>query len=451
VVGAMSMSRELFPKFELDKISITIGYSGVDPAEIEEAICLTLEEAIDGLEGIKEIQTTATEGMATAVITIEDGYDVGEAYDEIVSAVDSISTFPSAADRPIVKKLKFKGNVLSIIIWGDLPERQLKEAARLLKDDLLSIKGISQASISGMRKYEISVEISEEKLRKYGLNFAMISNAIRRNAYNYSLGTIRTKDEEYRIRAIGRKYQAKDYDDIPIISNADGTIITLSDIATIRDTFEDSQMIARFNGKPAVSLDIFKTEQEDIIHISDRVKEFLARKKKEFPKSINFSINQDRSELVRGRLDMLIENGMIGLLLVFLSLWMFLDIRLSFWVTLGIPISLAGALAIMALTGCSINMLSLFGFIMVLGLIVDDAIVIGESIYEERAQGATCYDSVTKGAGIVTLPVIAAVVTTIVAFLPLFTVTGVMGKFISQIPIPVIAALSMSLIESFIV
>ena len=445
------MTREMFPRFDLDMVSVGVSYSGADPAEIEESICLKLEEAIDGIEGVKEIQTTAKEGAGSAMVKIEDGYNLNDVYEEVKSAVDAVSTFPDGADRPIIKKVKFRGSVLSIVIWGDLPERQLKEVSRLLKTELLAIKGISQASVSGIRDYEISVEISEDKLRKYKLSFAKVSEAIKRNSYNYSMGTIRGKDEEYRIRAIGRKYHARDYAQIPIISNPDGTLITLGNIAEISDTFEDSQMISKFNGKPAVSLDVFKTDQEDTIYISDKVKEFLERKKKELPASINFTVTRDRAELIRGRLDMLVDNGIVGLILVFLCLWMFLDIRLSFWVTLGIPISLAGAMVIMYMTGCSINMLSLFGFIMVLGLIVDDAIVIGESVYDERSRGATAHDAVVNGTSVVALPVVAAVLTTVVAFVPLFVVTGVMGKFISQIPIPVIAALGMSLIESLII
>jgi multidrug efflux pump subunit AcrB len=448
---SITMTKELFPKFDLDVISVVVGYGGVDPAEIEEAICLKLEENIDGIEGIKEIKTTASEGSGSAAITVEEGYDINDVYEEIKCAVDSISNFPADADRPIVRKVKFRGDVLSLIIWGDLPERQLKETARLLKEQLLTIKGVSQASISGIRDYEISVEVSEDKLRKYKLSFSMISEAIRRNSYNYSLGTIRTDDEEYRIRAIGRKYQARDYADTPIITNPDGTVITLGDIATVKDTFEDSKMISRFNGKPAVSIDVFKTDQEDIIDISDKVKKFLEEKQKQLPKSINLTITRDRAEFVRGRLDMLINNGIIGLILVFMCLWMFLDIRLSFWVTLGIPISLAGAMIIMSVTGCSINMLSLFGFIMVLGLIVDDAIVIGESVYAERAVGRNSHQAVIHGAGIVAMPVVAAVATTVVAFVPLFAISGVMGKFIRQIPIPVIAALLMSLVESLVI
>ncbi len=452
IFGAASMSRELFPSFELDRILVEVVCRGAYPAEVEESICLKLEEAIDGIEGVKEIQTTAAEGCGSALITVEDGFDLNDVVDEVTSAVDAISTFPADAESPTVEKIKRRANVLSIIVWGDLPERQLKEAVRVLKDELLQIKGISQASISGTREYEISVEVSEDKLRKYNLNFSMVSDAIRRNGLNYSMGTIRTSDEEYRIRAVGRKYHARDYDKIPIITRTDGTIITLGDIAEIKDTFNpDSRVISLFNGKPAVSLNVFKTDKEDTIDISDNIKKFLLRKEKEMPESIHFTITADMAKLIRGRLNMLVNNGMLGLVLVFFALWMFLDIRLSFWVTLGIPISLAGAMVIMALSGCSINMLSLFGFIMVLGLIVDDAIVIGESIYNKRVEGAGCRDSVINGTSIVALPVIAAVTTTIVAFTPLFAITGIMGKFILQIPIPVIAALSVSLIECLII
>jgi multidrug efflux pump subunit AcrB len=451
IVGAYSMTREMFPRFDQDTVSVSVGYSGVDPEEIEEAVCLKLEEAIDGIEGVKEIQTTAAEGSGSATVQVLEGYDVNDVYEDIKSAVDAISTFPDGVDRPIIKKVKFTGNVLSIIIWGDLPERQLKETARLLKTELLRLKGVSQASISGIREYEISVEVSEDKLRKYKLTFEDVSNAIKRNSYNYSLGNIRTEDEEFRLRAVGRKYHARDYNNIPVIATSDGIIITLSDIAVIKDTFEDSVMISRFNGKPAVALNVFKTEQEDTIYISDKVKEFLAQKEKELPRSINLTVIHDMADYIKGRLNMLVDNGIIGLILVFTCLWMFLDIRLSFWVTLGIPISLAGAMIIMYMAGCSINMLSLFGFIMVLGLIVDDAIVVGESIYNERGQGVNSHDAVINGTSVVALPVIAAVLTTLVAFLPLFAVSGVMGKFIRQIPIPVIAALSISLIESLII
>ncbi|MCP3964927.1 MAG: efflux RND transporter permease subunit [Lentisphaerae bacterium] len=450
--GAMSMSRELFPKFSLDAVSVSVSYPGADPEETEEAICLKLEEAIDGIEGVKEISTTAAEGSGSAIITLEDGADLPSIMDEIKTEVDGISTFPDDCETPIVKEVKYRGDVLSIMVWGKLPERQLKEISRKLKDELLQIKGISQASVSGIRDYEISVEISEEMLRKYDLTIRQISEAIRKHGYNFPAGSIRTPVEEYRIRALGRKYHGKEYSRIPIITRPDGTVITLAKIAKIKDTFDDdSRMFSFFNGMPAASINVFKTDREDAIQISDTLKEFIARKRKELPPSVNLTVFRDRANMIRGRLNMLLSNGRIGLILVFLSLWLFLDIRLSFWVTMGIPISIAGAMIIMALSGCSINMLSLFGMIMVLGLIVDDAIVVGESIYSHRSRGSTQLNSAVDGTSEVALPVIAAVATTVVAFMPLFAISGVMGKFIRQIPIPVVAALSVSLIEGLFI
>ncbi|QSH41759.1 efflux RND transporter permease subunit [Lentisphaerota bacterium ZTH] len=450
--GATSMSREMFPKFSLDAVSVSVDYPGADPEETEEAICLKLEEAIDGIEGVKEIYTTAAEGSGSAVITLEDGADLSSIMDEIKTEVDGITTFPDDCETPIVKEVKFRGDVLSIMVWGKLPERQLKEVSRKLKDELLQIKGISQASVSGIRDYEISIEISEEMLRKYDLTIKQVSEAVRRHGYNFPAGSIRTPVEEYRIRALGRKYRGKEYTRIPVITRPDGTVITLGKIAKIKDTFDDdSRMFSFFNGMPAASINIFKTDREDAIQISNALREFVKRKRQELPKSVNLTIFRDRANMIRGRLNMLLSNGRIGLLLVFLSLWMFLDIRLSFWVTMGIPISIAGALIIMSLFGCSINMLSLFGMIMVLGLIVDDAIVVGESIYSHRSRGSTCLNAAVDGTSEVALPVIAAVSTTIVAFLPLFAISGVMGKFIRQIPIPVVAALFVSLIEGLFI
>ncbi len=452
IFGTMVMVRETFPRFSLDVITVTVSYPGADPEEIEEGICLKLEEALEGIEGVKKITTTASEGSGTAVIECKENANLYEVKDEVKTLVDGITTFPVDAENPIVTEVKFRGDVVTIAIWGDLPERQLKEVARKLEQDLLKMPGVSQTSISGIRDYQISIEISEEKLRKYGISFNDISNAVKKNGLNLPAGTIRTGVEDFRIRAMGRKYKAKDYRDIPVIVRTDGTVITLEQIADIRDVFdEDSEVIALFNGKPTVALNVFKTEEEDAIKISKQVDKFLAEKRAELPKSIQLTKFKDRSKLVTDRLTLLINNGKIGLLLVFLSLWIFLDLRLSFWVTMGIPISLAGALALMAATGQTINMLSMFGLIMVLGLIVDDAIVVGESIYSYRQKGESAFMAAVNGTSEVALPVIAAVTTTVVAFIPLYFIGGVMGKFIRVIPTPVVASLSVSLVEGLFI
>ncbi|MBN2641650.1 MAG: efflux RND transporter permease subunit [Victivallales bacterium] len=452
ILGASGMVRERFPNFTLDMVSVSVPYPGADPEEVEEGICIVIEEALDGLQGIKKITTTASEGSGSAQIELEESADLYQVLNDIKNRIDSINTFPVDAEKPSVSELKFRGDVLAVIIWGDLPERQLKELARRIERDIAQLPEVTQTSVSGIRDYEITVELSEEQMRRYGLNFDQVKQIIRDNSYNFSAGQIQTRDEDYRIRALGRKYSAKEYMDIPVVANSDGTIITLGQIAEIRDTFDaDAKAYSYFNGKPAVSVNVFKTEFEDAIKISNAVRKFVEQKQRELPANVHLSIFRDNSKMVIDRIRILLESGAMGLVLVFLALWMFLDLRLSFWVTMGIPISLAGGLALMSAFDCSLNMLSLFGLIMVLGIIVDDAIVIGESIYARRERGDGMLESAIDGTNEVALPVFAAVLTTIVAFIPLFFVNGVMGKFIRQIPIPVVAALSFSLVEGLFI
>ncbi len=443
------MVRERMPRFSLDRITVSVAYPGADPEEVEEGICLKLEEALEGIEGVKEVTSTASTGMGRALIECEDDADVSEVKDEVTNKVDSINTFPKDAERPIINEEKITNDVLSIAVWGDLPEYQLKETAREIQEELLSIKGISQVSISGTRDYEIAIEISEEKLRKFNLSFADLAKAVSSNTVNLHGGTIRTKNEEFRIKTNGRRYLADEYDRIPVITRADGTVIYLGDISEIRDSYdEDVETKAFFNGSPSVSVDVFKTESEDALKISSAVAKYVEEKQKKIPPTLHLTVWKDSSKFVLSRLDLLIRNGRFGLILVFFSLWLFLDLRLSFWITMGIPLSVAGALSVMYACGETLNMLSLFGLIMVLGLIVDDAIVVGESIYHKRSSGLESGHAAFEGVSDVSWPVIASVVTTIIAFIPLFFISGIMGKFIGHIPLPVIAALSFSLFES---
>jgi len=451
-IAAFSMIREIFPRFSLDLVTVTVPFPGADPEEVEEGICLKLEEALEGIEDVRKVSTRAQEGAGSAIVECDDNADIKEVKDQVNNRVDAITSFPRDAEKPIVQELKFRGDVLKLSIWGDLPEYQLKEVARQIQDELMALPEISQVEVNGIRDYEIAIEISEEKLRRYGLTFRDISRKVADNALNLHGGTLRTRDEEIRIRTIGRKYTAAEYERIPVITRADGTTIRLGQLAQIRDSFnEDVAITAFFNGKPAVSVDVLKTEDEDAIKISEAVDRYLKKKRRELPGTVHITKWLDSSRMVADRLSMLINNGKIGLCLVFLILWLFLDIRLSFWVTMGIPISLAGGLAIMAACGETLNMLTLFGLIMILGLIVDDAIVVGEAIYVYRRKGESPFNAAIAGTGEVAWPVIAAVTTTIVAFLPLFFVSGIMGKFIRRIPIPVIAALSVSLVEALFI
>ena len=449
VAGYFSMTREVFPRFTLDKISVKVQYPGADPEEIEEGIAIRLEEAIDGLEGIKELTTVSQEGLCTAMVEGEDGVDIDKLKDRVENAVNAITTLPLDAEKPVVSELEFRDAVCSVVLWGaGVPERQLKELARSLERELRRELGLSQTSVSGIRDYEISVEVEESKLRALGLDFKLVSDAIKAYGKNIPAGTLRTSQEDIRIKAYGRRYSAKDYGDIPVVVRPDGTRVLLRDVANVKDSFdEDASVYSLFNGKPAVAINVFKTEKEDIIKLSGLVDKFIASQRTELPANIHITKFMDRSRMVRDRLRILRWNGILGLCLVFVSLWLFLDMRLSFWVAMGIPISLAGALAVMALCGASINMISMFGMIMVLGLIVDDAIVVGESIYHRRVMGDGAMDAAVNGTAEVAFPVMAAVLTTIVAFLPLFFIPGIMGKFIKIMPVPVVASLAVSLIE----
>jgi len=450
--GYFSMIRESFPRFELDAVTVSVRYPGADPEEIEEGLAIKLEEAIEGIEGIKNIKTVSKEGLCVATIECKDNADVRKVKDKIKNAVDSITTFPADAEKPSVAQVEFRDAVCSIVIWGQLPEYELKGLADKYKDEILEINGISQASISGIRDYEVAIDIDEDILRKYNISFENIAKAVKRNGINLSSGTLKTKYEDIRLKAEGRRYNAKAYLDIPIITRSDGTIIRLGNIAKVRDSFDETvKVYSLFNGNPAVSVNIYKTAEEDSINIVNSVKEFVSKKNKILPEGIHITKFLDRSRMVKGRLHILFTNGIMGLCLVFISLWLFLDFRLSFWVAMGIPVSLAGALAVMALCGASVNMISMFGMIMVLGLIVDDAIVIGESIYHRRQLGDAPEDAAVNGTAVVVFPVIAAVLTTIIAFIPLFFIPGIMGKFIRIMPVPVVAALGISLIEGLFV
>ena len=450
--GTRVMVREIFPRFSFDLVTVTVPYPGADPDEVEEGICLRLEESLEGIDGVRRVTTTASEGMGSALVECDDSADVNEVRNDVKNAADAIITFPRDAEKPIVREVKARSDVLGIALWGDLPESQLRELARAIREELLGLDEISQVSISGIRDYEISIQVSEEALRRYGLTFTAVSRAVTRGSLNLPAGSIRTEGEEIRLRALGRRYVAADYEDIPVVTRADGTVVRLGQIATVRDAFsEDSRARALFNGERAVSIDVLKTDDEDSIRIAAAVETFLARKNAELPDTVHLTQWRDNSRLVQDRLSMLMRNGRIGLLLVFLSLWLFLDLRLSFWVAMGIPISVGGGLALMAATGESLNMLSLFGLIMVLGLIVDDAIVVGEAVYVHRREGETAVAAAVAGAAEVAWPVVAAVVTTVVAFVPLFFVSGIMGKFIRHIPLPVVAALSVSLVEALLI
>ena len=450
VIAATQTVREMFPEFSVDTIFVEMAYPGADPEEVEEGISRKLEEAVEGLEGIKRYTTVSTENFGRAIIEVKENYDIDAVYDRVRNAVDSISTFPVDAEKPIISELTLRQEVLYLALWGDLDERTLKEWSEDIKDELQGLPELSQAAIFGTRDYEISIEVSEERLREYGLSFAEVAAAVRRGSVNLSAGVMRTKGEEILLRTVGRKYTGEQFAKIVVMAGPGGELITLDRIATVRDAFTEDAIISTFNGERCALIGVFKTREEDAIAISSAVEAYVREKQSVLPAGAHITKWNDVSKLIDARISLLLRNGAFGLTLVFISLWLFLDLRLSFWVAMGIPISLSGALILMWGIGTTLNMISLFGLIMVLGIIVDDAIVVGEAIYVHRKNGDPPLAAAVNGAMEVGLPVIAAVTTTVVAFIPLMHVGGVMGKFIAILPIVVICALIVSLYESLL-
>ena len=448
-IATTSMIRENFPEFSLDMITISVLYPGADPEEVEEGICQKIEEAIEGLEGIKQYTTQSSENAGTAIIEVKEDYDVSDVLDRVRTKVNAISTFPVDAEKPVISEYMLKDPVMLLYLSGDMSERRIKEWSERIKDEIQQLPEVSKVEIFGARGYEIGIEVSEERLREYGLTFNMIVDAIRRSSLNLAGGTIRTQGEEIRVRTMGRKYTGEALSSIVVLARPEGEIITLDRVATINDGFTEDPINALINGEPSVLLILYKTKEEDALVISEAVQKYLLQKELLLPDGANIKIFYDNTDMLRSRIDLLVRNGIIGLIIVFILLWCFLNARLSFWSGMGIPISIAGALAILWAVGGTINMISLFGLIMVLGIVVDDAIVVGEAIYFHRKQGKPPLKAAVDGVSEVGMPVIAAVITTIVAFIPLLYVGGIMGKFIAIMPVVVISCLVVSLLECF--
>jgi multidrug efflux pump subunit AcrB len=447
ILAVLKMIRETFPEFSMDKIRITVTYPGADPEEVEEGISRKIEESLEDVQGIKEYSTTSRENTSSTTVEIREGYELNDLLYRVRNRVDSISTFPVDAERPVIEEVLRREPVMMLALTGDMPETRAKEWAERVKDALVQLPEISQVVVLGTRPYEIGIEVSESRLREYGLSFEHVVDAVRRSSVNLTGGTLRTEGEEIRIRTLGRKYTGSELASVVVIARPTGEIITLDRLGTVVDGFTEDPVIATVSGKRAVFLNVMKTSEEDTLKIARSVRQFVSKQTPLLPEGLGIEVIYDWSVMLTARINLLLKNGLIGLSFVFLLLWIFLDLRLSFWAGMGMPISVAGALGIMWAIGATINMISLFGLIMVLGVIVDDAIIVGEAIYHSRRQGLSSVQAAVEALYEVGLPVIAAVLTTIVAFIPLAFVGGIMGKFISILPVVVISCLLVSLFE----
>jgi multidrug efflux pump subunit AcrB len=450
IFGIFRVQKQVFPAFEVNVIAVQVPYLGAAPQEVEEGVILKLEDAIKDLEGIKKLTSTAREGVGSINIEVEDGYDVQNLLDEVKVQVDAIPSFPGNTEKPVVYRIKVPQDVLWVSVYGETTERELKQYAQGIRDEIIDLGGISDVSVVGSRDYEISVEISELKLQEYDLTFNDMVTAIRESSIDLPGGSIRSDNGDILLRANGQAYNAWDFAKIVLISRNDGTRLLLGDIATINDGFVEDRQFALFDGKPAVSLRVRAVGDQNALQISNSVNAYLDEKRKTMPANLSADTWGDSSFYLADRLSMMLKNMGFGALLVFIVLSLFLRVKLAFWVILGLPVCFLGTLMFMpaSLIDVSINMLSLFGFILVLGIVVDDAIIMGESAYSEIDQKGHSAEAVIRGVKKVAMPATFGVLTTIAAFSPMLMVSGTFGVIWKTIGIVVIMCLVFSLIES---
>jgi multidrug efflux pump subunit AcrB len=451
LIKAYSIKQEVFPEIDLDRVQVIVAYPGAGPEEVEEGIILQVEENLSGVDGIKEIDSSASEGLGVVTAVLRSGEDADRVLQDIKSEVDRIVTFPEDAEKPVISKLLNRHEVISVVVYGDIGERALREQAERVRNDLLDMGDITQVDLGGVRPYEISIEVPEENLRRYNLTLEEVARRVRKASMDLPGGTIKTARGEILLRTKELRRKGDEYEDIAILATPDGTEVKLGEIGRVKDAFQETDLFARFNGKPAAMVRVFRVGEQKPIEISRRVKNYVEEKRKSLPPSVKISTWNDMSEIFKSRMALLTKNASYGLILVMITLGLFLEIRLAFWVMLGVPISFLGGFFIMPSLGVSINMISLFAFILALGILVDDAIVVGENVYKHRQMGKPFVNAAYEGAVEVGIPVIFSVLTTVAAFIPLAFVTGIMGKFIKVIPLVVISLLLVSLVESLFI
>jgi multidrug efflux pump subunit AcrB len=446
-----TIKQEVFPEFSLDSVVVEVSYPQASPEDIEKGILLPIEEAVEGIDGIEKVTSVAKEGLGKVIIEASTGTNINQLYQDVKSEIDRIRTFPKDAEDPTVYIPSRKKEVIELIIYGNQNEKIIKKTAEFIKSELLSNDEITYVDYLGEKPYEVSIEISSDTLKKYNITLSDVANKIKEFNMEIPTGNIKTHNGDILIRLTERKEYAKNMKNIPIISTKDGGVVTLSDIATIKDTFEDTETFLKYNNMPAIGLRVYRVGNQKPIEVAQIVKNEINRLNKQLPNGIRITYKNDRSQVFKDRISLLLRNARLGLILVFALLAIFLEVRLAFWVMLGIPVSFLGSMLLFPQFDVSINMISLFAFIITLGIVVDDAIVVGENIYRYRQNGDKFFDAAYKGAKEMAIPVTFSVITNIVAFLPMYFVPGVAGKIFRIIPIIVLSVFVISLLESLFI
>lgn len=450
VASLFTIKKQMFPEIVLEQVNIRVPYLGAAPQEVETGVIDKIEESIRGVNGIKRIRSTAVEGLATVSAEISSNYNIQEVMDEIKTQVAAISSLPEQTEKPVVYRVRFQSDVMWLSLFGDADERSLKELAKDVRDELKKQPGISKVEVVGARSYEITIELSEAKLKQFGLNFEQVVAAIRNSSVDLPGGSIKSESGNILLRTKGQAYNSQDFQNIVLLTFADGTRLSLNDVAVINDGFIDREDLSTFDGKNSVSIRVSAVGDDNTLKIAETVKAYVAKKKLELPPSVSIAYWGDSSYYLQGRLDLMTGNMLLGAFLVLLALTLFLEFRIAFWVMVGIPVCFLGAMAMLPLPmfNVSINMISLFGFILVLGIVVDDAIIIGESAYSEIEKHGKSAESVIAGAKKVAMPATFGVLTTIAAFVPMLMVGGAQAPIWGSIAWVVVLCLTFSLVES---
>ena len=399
LISAYSIRIQVTPEVEIQQIDINIPFPGASPGEVESGVVLKVEEAVRNIEGIERMTSRSQQGSGTVMLDVETGYDMQIVMEEVNMAMGKISTLPEQAERYSINRDFRKMDAISVQITGsDLSEHSMKALATTIRDEILALPSVTKADITGARSYEISIQLDESKLRQYGLTLESVARAIRLSSLDLSAGAIKTDSGDIILRTESQAHTRPEFEDIVLLNRRDGTRLTLGDIAEVDDGFVEQEFFSLFNGEPSIGINVFAVSDQNQIEISEEVKEYVERRKTTLPEGIRLEAWRDTTELLNGTLGIMLSNMMFGILLVMLVLGLFLRIQLAFWVMLGIPIAFLGAFALMPLVGASVNMLSLFGFILVLGIVVDDAIVIGESVQTYTERDGQNIDNVIRGA-----------------------------------------------------
>lgn len=453
VAGAytvMTMRTEVFPPIDPRQVTASVSYPGANPEEVESGIVIRMEAALSGISGIARVTSRAAEGLGTVTAELTSFADADEVLSDIRDAIDRLPDFPpEGAEDPSVEKAATRPQLMTLALYGEVGERPLRAAAERLRDDLLAVNQIAEVELGGVRAYEISIEVDEEALQRFNLTFETITQRISAASLDLAGGTLRTAGGEILLRTPAERFDAEGFEDIPVIVTDDGATVRLSDIGTVRDGFADGDLINVHNGQPAVFISIFRAPEQGAIAAERVVRDFLDTVR--LPPGIGLEIRDNDTDVLRDRINLMLRNAIFGFGLVFLSLVLFLDLKLAFWTSLAIPVSFLGGLAIASLFGASINMISLFALIIVLGIVVDDAVVVGENVYQAQVKGRSPFEATLRGLREVAAPVTLGVLTTIMAFAPLAFTSGTLGQIISVVPIVVIAILLVSLLESLLI